>query len=102
MEHCDIVKDLLPLCADGLASTESEELVRRHTERCPECRALLERMRAPLTGTPEPDGRQRAERLCGPTGAKKAALCSWRLFLPWPAVPPFVSSSCGAGESSVS
>ena len=56
MEHCDIVKDLLPLCADGLASTESEELVRRHTERCPECRALLERMRAPLTGTPEPDG----------------------------------------------
>lgn len=48
MTNCNIIRDLLPLCADGLASKESAALVEAHVKQCPACRAELARMRVPL------------------------------------------------------
>lgn len=44
---CDIVRDLMPLTADGVASEDSEAAVRRHIAHCEECRALFETLAAP-------------------------------------------------------
>lgn len=39
---CNIVKDLLPLYAEGLCSVETADEIREHLEGCPECRKLAE------------------------------------------------------------
>lgn len=36
--NCDVCRDLLPLVLDGVASKESERLVREHLADCPDCR----------------------------------------------------------------
>ncbi len=45
---CDVIRDLLPLCADGVASEESCAVVEEHIRTCEACRALYESMCAPL------------------------------------------------------
>ena len=54
---CDVIRDLLPLCADGVASEESRAAVKAHIRTCNECRALYESMCAPVEATEvkEPD-----------------------------------------------
>jgi len=39
--NCNIIRDLLPLYHDEVASTESRELVEEHLETCEECRKTL-------------------------------------------------------------
>ncbi|MBF7082276.1 zf-HC2 domain-containing protein [Desulfallas sp. Bu1-1] len=52
--ECEIIEDLLPLYADGVASDASLELVERHLSGCARCRELLEIYREPaLPGLPE-------------------------------------------------
>lgn len=48
---CDIIRDLLPLYAEELASEDSVAVVREHLQGCEVCRAELETMRQP---TPVP------------------------------------------------
>ncbi len=38
---CDVVRDLIPLVKDDIASDESKRLVLEHTAECSECRKLL-------------------------------------------------------------
>lgn len=45
---CEVIRDLLPLYADGVASQESRTLVEEHIRTCDECRALYEKMCAPV------------------------------------------------------
>ena len=42
---CDVIRDLMPLAAEGLASEKSRALVEEHLAECPECRARWETMR---------------------------------------------------------
>lgn len=51
---CDVCRDLIPLVADGVASEDSEALVRGHVDHCSACRAYLDSggMQLPQ---PEPD-----------------------------------------------
>ena len=44
---CAVARDLMPSCADGLASDETNEALRRHLEGCSACAAVYESMRAP-------------------------------------------------------
>lgn len=44
---CDIIKDLLPLYTEGLASEKSRIAVEEHLEDCEECRAIYREMREP-------------------------------------------------------
>ena len=37
---CAVCRDLIPLVQDGVASLESEALVKAHLQTCPECRTL--------------------------------------------------------------
>ncbi len=41
MAHCDVVKDLIPLVNDGVASDESRKTVYDHCESCGDCKKLL-------------------------------------------------------------
>lgn len=50
---CAIVKDLLPNYLEGLTSEETNASLEAHVKECPECAALLERMREP-----GPDGKE--------------------------------------------
>lgn len=46
---CEVCRDLMPLVRDGVASADSEALVRAHTERCGGCRTMLESETPPST-----------------------------------------------------
>lgn len=52
MTDCDVIRDLLPLYADDLASAHSRALIEAHVKECDACRSLMERMCAPME--PEP------------------------------------------------
>ncbi len=55
---CAVVRDLLPLVADNLASEETIAAVTAHTAGCPDCRSRLDAMRTPVEPaetTPAPD-----------------------------------------------
>ena len=45
--ECELIRDLLPLYADGEASGATLELVERHLSGCPRCREMLEIYREP-------------------------------------------------------
>lgn len=45
---CEIIRDLLPLYADGLASEESVRVIEEHLKSCSECAALAKRMCDPM------------------------------------------------------
>lgn len=46
--NCGIIQDLLALYHDGVCSPESRAAVEEHLQSCPECRAVLAAMEAPL------------------------------------------------------
>lgn len=52
MKDCGIVKDLLPLYAEDMASEESSAFVREHLETCEDCRKAFEQMKAPVETEP--------------------------------------------------
>lgn len=43
--QCEIVRDLLPLYLDGVASEQSKQMVEEHFSECGECRALFAQMK---------------------------------------------------------
>ena len=43
---CAVCRDLIPLVQDGVASPESEALVKAHLQTCPECRPVAGGRRA--------------------------------------------------------
>ncbi len=45
--ECNIIKDLIPLYAEGLASKDSASFVEEHIRTCDSCRAELEKIRKP-------------------------------------------------------
>ncbi len=53
---CAVCRDLMPLVQDGVASPESEALVKAHLAACPACRALRQGTDAPaMPEPPAPD-----------------------------------------------
>ena len=52
--ECDVIRDLLPLYAEKLASPASSALVEQHLAECEACRAELEQMEKPVPVQPEP------------------------------------------------
>lgn len=45
-KHCEVIRDLLPLYADDVCSETSRELIEKHIQECPECSAMLEKLRS--------------------------------------------------------
>ena len=56
MNHdtCSIVRDIMPLVIDSAASEASQALVNEHIAACPECRQMMEDMRAEMSRQPKP------------------------------------------------
>ena len=42
---CEVIRDLLPLYADDVCSGSSRQMIEEHLEECPDCAAVLERLR---------------------------------------------------------
>lgn len=53
--NCNIIRDLLPLYEDDVASADTAELVREHLKDCAACRQELKQMRLPVTVPPDGD-----------------------------------------------
>ena len=53
---CDVIRDLLPLAAEELASPDSMELVREHLQDCDGCRSVYENLKKPPVIVPEEPG----------------------------------------------
>lgn len=51
--NCDVIRDLLPLRADGLTSPTSNACIDAHLQTCETCRALWDSMTAPLESPAE-------------------------------------------------
>lgn len=60
---CEIIRDLLPLYADGMASEASRRQIEDHVRSCPECRRLHDTMCAPMEPKPEESPEQILERV---------------------------------------
>ena len=52
---CNIIRDLLPLYEDNVASRETQELIRTHLADCLDCREELRKMRTPISLPPAGD-----------------------------------------------
>ncbi len=52
MKDCGIVKDLLPLYTEDIASEESTAFVKEHLETCADCKAAFDAMKAPVETEP--------------------------------------------------
>lgn len=52
MKDCGIVKDLLPLVAEHMASEESTAFVEGHLKTCADCKAAFDAMQAPVDTEP--------------------------------------------------
>lgn len=44
-KDCEVIRDLLPLFADDVCSGRSRELIEEHLQECPDCSAMLEKLR---------------------------------------------------------
>lgn len=51
---CEVIRDLLPLYAEHMASPASTALVEEHLQECEACRAELKQMQLPVPVQPEP------------------------------------------------
>ena len=51
--NCNIIKDLIPLYAEGLASEDSAKLVEAHVAGCADCAAELEKVKTDAAAAPE-------------------------------------------------
>lgn len=80
MNECNIVKDLLPLYADELASADSAEFIGRHTAWCKDCNEVWQRISAKL---PDVDPIEEVEnyKRCLRRGKRKIFLKSLALSL---------------------
>ena len=45
-KNCEVIRDLLPLYADDVCSGRSRELIEEHLQECPDCSAMLEKLRS--------------------------------------------------------
>ena len=52
---CNVIKDILPLYAEDMVSTDTREFVSEHLEHCTECHAEFERMRNSTKFIPDID-----------------------------------------------
>lgn len=59
---CGIVRDLLPLYADGVTGDESRALVEAHLAECAACREELEELKKPVALPPEGDKKEELKR----------------------------------------
>ena len=55
---CNLIKDLLPLYADGVVSEETAQIVANHLAECPDCQAEYEQMRQAIELPANPELRE--------------------------------------------
>lgn len=63
MTDCEMIRDLMPLYADGQASDASRSCIESHTAHCAACKKILSEMCAPLEQEPEDRTAQILERV---------------------------------------
>ena len=102
--ECDVIRDLLPLYAEKLASPASSALVEQHLSECPACRAELEQMEKPVPVQPEPQPDAPLKNIRSSLNRRRlrTMLCSFAAALALAAVLMVWSVLGGAGSASSS
>ena len=102
--ECDVIRDLLPLYAEKLASPASSALVEQHLAACPACRAELERMEKPVPVQPEPQPDAPLKNIRSSLNRRRlrTMLCSFAAALALAAVCSSSSSSLGVTRVAMS
>lgn len=82
---CSIIGDLMPLCAEGLASEDSVKLVEQHITGCESCRTAYEELKSSAGKTPELSGEnglplKRVKKELRKRRARIAVLCALGIF----------------------
>lgn len=57
--NCNIIKDLIPLCIDGVASEDSMKCVEEHIQTCEDCRHQMELMKRSIAVPDEKEVRMK-------------------------------------------
>lgn len=80
---CEVIRDLMPLVADDVASGESKRLVQEHTESCEQCRAYFAGMTVQIERTAEPAGDTAFIKFCRrmQKGFRMQKLLLWLLII---------------------
>ena len=47
--NCNIIRDILPIYADGVVCQDTHELVSQHLAACEDCKKIFETMQTPLS-----------------------------------------------------
>lgn len=63
MNECNIVKDLMPLCADDIASADSRAYMEQHIASCEACRASWRRLKEELPMKEQMDTKETAAKM---------------------------------------
>lgn len=79
--NCNVIRDLIILCADGGCSEESRRLVEEHIRDCEECKSEYEEMQAELAAETKPVGKPDTPPLRRVNDWKASVLQSAALFL---------------------
>jgi len=58
MISCEVIRDLLPLYADELASENSKQLIEEHVAHCPACKRVMQEMCAPVEQKADDQGQE--------------------------------------------
>ena len=77
---CEIVRDLIPLCCDGLCGDETRSAVEEHIARCEDCRRLLEAAGAKLE-VPAPEAYDEEEARVLRGVKKRYSRIRWRAVI---------------------
>ncbi len=78
-QNCEIVRDLIPLAADDVASESSKRLIESHIQDCPACRACYDMMTAKIAEPAPIAEDSRFIRLC----RRMEKNFRWRKFILW-------------------
>ena len=77
---CNTIRDLLPLCVDGVASDDTQSMVAKHLEHCPLCRKEYDDMRLAVAVPIENDARPLRQFKCAWKKKKAALVCGTALL----------------------
>lgn len=78
---CDIIRDLLPLYVEQVASPASRALVEQHLAECPACAALRDQMQAPVPVKAEPNTAAPLKKIKQSFGRLRIALAACLVLL---------------------
>lgn len=79
--ECNVVRDLMPLCIDGVASGDSQQLVEAHRAACPSCAEIYRQMQQELPDVDEKRDESAMEHAAKAARTKRKIRALWAMVM---------------------